>query len=34
VFVRGEKDLKFGQIAGVIDIAKGAGVERVGLMTQ
>jgi biopolymer transport protein TolR len=34
VFVRGEKDLEFGQIAGAIDIARGAGVDRVGLMTQ
>jgi len=34
VFVRAEKNLEFGQIAGVIDIAKGAGVDRVGLMTQ
>ncbi len=34
VFIRGEKDLDFGQVAEVIDITKGAGVERVGLMTR
>ncbi|HLK64163.1 MAG TPA: biopolymer transporter ExbD [Bryobacteraceae bacterium] len=34
VFVRGEKDLEYQEIAQVIDLAKGAGAERVGLMTQ
>jgi len=34
VFVRGDKDLDFGQIAEVIDIARGAGLERVALMPQ
>jgi biopolymer transport protein TolR len=34
VFVRGDKRLEFQEIAGVIDIAKGAGADRVGLMTQ
>jgi biopolymer transport protein ExbD len=34
VFVRGEKDLAFGEVAQVIDIARGAGVRRVGLMTR
>lgn len=34
VFIRGEKGLDFAQIAEVIDIAKGAGVDRVGLMTR
>ena len=34
VFVRGEKGLEFQQVAEVIDVAKGAGVERVGLMTR
>ena len=34
VFIRGEKDLDFGQVAEVIDITKGAGVGRVGLMTR
>jgi biopolymer transport protein TolR len=33
VFVRAVKDLDFGQIAEVIDIAKGAGLDRVALMT-
>jgi biopolymer transport protein ExbD len=34
VFVRGDKSLEYHQIAEVIDVAKGAGVDRVGLMTQ
>jgi len=32
IFVRGEKDLDFGQVAEVIDIARAAGLER--LMTE
>jgi biopolymer transport protein ExbD len=34
VFVRGERDLDFGEVARVIDIARGAGAGRVGLMTR
>ena len=34
IFVRGDKNLEFGQIAEVIDLARGAGVYRVGLMTD
>jgi biopolymer transport protein TolR len=34
VFVRGDKDLPFADIAEVIDIARGAGVNRIGLMTR
>jgi biopolymer transport protein TolR len=34
VFVRGDKQLDFEQIANVIDIAKGAGLDRVALVTQ
>ena len=34
IFVRGEKDLEFRQVAEVIDIANGAGLRRVALMTQ
>jgi len=34
IFVRGDKELEFRQIAEVIDIAKGAGLERVALMTD
>jgi len=34
IFVRGEKDLDFRQVAEVIDIARGAGMDRVALMTQ
>lgn len=34
IFVRGDKNLDFHYIAEVIDIAKGAGLDRVALMTQ
>jgi biopolymer transport protein TolR len=34
IFVRGDKQLDFEQIADVIDIAKGAGLDRVALVTQ
>ncbi len=34
VFVRAGKDLNFGEVAEVIDIARGAGVKCVGLMTR
>jgi biopolymer transport protein TolR len=34
VFVRGDKSLDFGQVAEVIDIAKGAGVNRIALLTE
>jgi biopolymer transport protein TolR len=33
VFVRGDKDLTFETVARAIDIAKGAGLEKIGLMT-
>ena len=33
VFVRGDRDLVFAQIAEVIDMAKGAGLLRIALMT-
>lgn len=32
IFVRGEKDLDYNYVAEVIDIAKGAGLDRVALM--
>jgi biopolymer transport protein TolR len=34
IFVRGDRELDFQHIAEVIDIAKGAGLDRVALMTQ
>jgi len=34
IFVRGEKDLDFGQVAEVIDIARAAGLDRVALITE
>ena len=34
VVVRGEKSLPFADVAEVIDIARGAGVNRIGLMTR
>lgn len=33
VFVKGDKDLEFETVAQAIDIAKGAGIDKVGLMT-
>jgi len=33
VFVKGDPDLEFQDIAKVIDIAKGVGIDKVGLMT-
>jgi len=33
VFVKGDPDLEFQVVAKVIDIAKGAGIDKVGLMT-
>jgi biopolymer transport protein ExbD len=34
MFVRGAPSLDFFEIAEVIDIAKGAGVDKVGLLTE
>jgi len=34
IFVKGDKDIDFGDVAQVIDIAKGAGVNRVALITH
>src|SRR3989454_9780523 len=33
VFVKGDPDLEFGVVAKAIDIAHGAGIDKVGLMT-
>jgi len=33
-FVRGDRDLAYRDVAEVIDIARGAGWERIGLMTR
>jgi len=33
VFVKGDPDLEFQEVAKAIDIAKGAGIDKVGLMT-
>ena len=33
VFVKGDEDLEFQVVAKVIDIAKGVGIDKVGLMT-
>jgi biopolymer transport protein TolR len=33
VFVKGDPDLEFQSVARAIDIAKGAGIDKVGLMT-
>jgi biopolymer transport protein TolR len=34
IFVKGDPTLTFGDIAQIIDIAKGAGIDKIGLMTQ
>ena len=34
MFVKGDPDVNFGDIAEVIDIAKGAGVDKIGLITR
>ncbi|MGE5489109.1 MAG: ExbD/TolR family protein [bacterium] len=34
VFVKGDPDLEYRYVATAIDIAKGAGIDKVGLMTQ
>jgi biopolymer transport protein ExbD len=34
VFVKGDPDLEYRFVANAIDIAKGAGIDKVGLMTQ
>ena len=33
VFVKGDKDLEYQVVARAIDIAKGAGIDKIGLMT-
>jgi len=33
MFIKGDKDLDFGPVANMLDIAKGAGVDHVGLIT-
>jgi biopolymer transport protein ExbD len=33
VFVKGDPDLEFRRIASAIDVAKGAGLDKIGLMT-
>lgn len=34
VFVKGDPDLEFQYVARAIDIAKGAGIDKIGLMTE
>jgi biopolymer transport protein TolR len=34
IFVKGDPDVMFSDVATVIDIAKGAGIDKVGLITQ
>jgi biopolymer transport protein ExbD len=33
-FVKGDDDVDFQYVADAIDIARGSGVERIGLLTQ
>lgn len=34
VFVKGDPKLRFGEVAQLIDIAKGAGIDKIGLITK
>ena len=34
MFVKGDPTLKFGDVAEFIDIAKGAGIDKIGLITK
>jgi biopolymer transport protein ExbD len=34
LFVKGDSTLKFGEVAQLIDIAKGAGIDKIGLITK
>jgi len=34
IFVKGDPELTFSDVATVIDVAKGAGIDKVGLITQ
>ena len=34
LFVRGDKELEFHDVVRIIDLARGAGWDRIGLMTQ
>ena len=34
MFVKGDPDVSFGAVAEVIDIAKGAGIDKIGLITE
>jgi biopolymer transport protein ExbD len=34
MFVKGDSALQFGVVANVIDIAKGAGIDKIGLITK
>jgi len=34
IFVKGDPDVAFGDVARVIDIAKGAGIDKIGLITK
>ena len=34
MFVKGDPDVSFGDVAAVIDVAKGAGIDKIGLITK
>jgi biopolymer transport protein ExbD len=34
MFVKGDPDVLFGNVAAVIDVAKGAGIDKIGLITK
>ena len=34
MFVKGDPSVNFGDVAQVIDVAKGAGIDKIGLITK
>ncbi len=34
IFLRADRDMKYGDVARLIAVAKGAGIKRIGMMTQ
>ena len=34
MFVKGDPDVIFSDVAAVIDVAKGAGIDKIGLITK
>jgi biopolymer transport protein ExbD len=34
IFVKGDSTLPFAEVAQIIDVAKGAGIDKIGLITK